>query len=78
MDEKVERSQGTVKFFNAEEGWGFCTREGKPDVFLHANALKRSGITDALGQDDVIEFDALPVLGKNPKADNIKIIKRAK
>jgi cold shock protein len=37
---------GTVKFYNAEKGFGFIAPEdGSGDVFLHATALQRSGIT---------------------------------
>jgi CspA family cold shock protein len=37
---------GTVKWFNAEKGFGFIAREGGgKDVFVHVSALERSGIT---------------------------------
>jgi cold shock protein len=36
---------GTVKWFNAEKGFGFIAREGGgKDVFVHVSALERSGI----------------------------------
>ena len=43
-NESAERDEGRVKFFNALKGFGFCERTGAPDVFLHANELKRSGV----------------------------------
>ena len=75
---KVERAKGTVKFFNTEKGFGFAKREGQQDVFIHANALKRSGIFDGLDADDEVEFDIEPVPGKGPKGSNFKVLKRAK
>lgn len=36
---------GTVKFFDANKGFGFITREdGEPDVFVHATAVESAGM----------------------------------
>jgi cold shock protein len=44
-DKAVERT-GTVKWFNAERGYGFITlSSGGEDIFVHVSALERSGIT---------------------------------
>ena len=74
----VSRDKGEVKFFDVAKGFGFCKRDGGlPDVFVHANALKRSGIEGGVKAGDKLEFDVIPSDGKGPKADSIKILSRA-
>jgi CspA family cold shock protein len=38
-----ERIEGTVKWFNAGKGYGFISREGGEDVFVHYSALQSDG-----------------------------------
>jgi len=52
-------AQGTVKFFNAEKGYGFISREGQEDVFVHFSNIEGSGYK-SLDQGDVVEFDIAP------------------
>jgi CspA family cold shock protein len=54
-DTLVEET-GTVKWFNAERGYGFITRNGGEDVFVHISALERSGLT-GLNEGDRVIFD---------------------
>ncbi len=76
--EKVQRLQGVVKFFHSERGFGFVKRDdGIGDVFIHANELKRSGITEDLESGDRIEFELQPVPNKGPKAVAVKLIAAA-
>jgi CspA family cold shock protein len=73
----LPRTKGTVKFFDIGKGFGFCVLgEGKQDVFLHANACKRSGLTELPKQGDELEFDVV-LAAKGPKADNIRLLARA-
>ena len=47
---------GTVKWFNAEKGFGFIAQEGGPDVFVHFSAIAGSGYRN-LEENQPVEFD---------------------
>jgi cold shock protein len=65
---------GTVKFFNAERGYGFIKPdEGGRDVFVHVTAVERAGLK-SLTEGQRISFDVEPdKKGKGPKAVNLVI-----
>ena len=46
---------GTVKFFNESKGFGFITREGGPDVFVHYSAIQGGGFK-TLAEGQQVEF----------------------
>ena len=50
---------GTVKWFNAEKGYGFISREGEPDVFVHYSAIQQTGYR-TLEEGQAVEFDVGP------------------
>ena len=51
--------QGTVKWFNAEKGFGFITRENGDDVFVHFTAIQGEGYkTLEEGQDVRFEVES--------------------
>lgn len=50
-----ERVQGTVKWFNAGKGYGFISREGGEDVFVHFSALQAEGFR-TLEEGQQVEF----------------------
>jgi CspA family cold shock protein len=50
-------AQGTVKFFNAQKGFGFIVQDnGGPDVFVHVSAVERAGLT-GLVEGQKLSFD---------------------
>ena len=53
-------AQGTVKFFNAQKGYGFITQDGGgPDVFVHISAVERAGMR-TLVEGQKLSFDIEP------------------
>lgn len=49
---------GTVKFFNAQKGYGFIVQDaGGPDVFVHISAVERSGM-GSLSEGQRVSFEA--------------------
>jgi CspA family cold shock protein len=63
---------GTVKFFNAQKGYGFIKPDdGGRDIFVHVTAVEQSGLTN-LNEGQRIQFDVEPdKKGKGPKAVNL-------
>lgn len=48
---------GTVKFYNDQKGYGFIAPDnGESDVFVHASALERAGMS-GLNQGQKVSFD---------------------
>jgi len=48
---------GTVKFYNTQKGYGFIEPDdGSKDVFVHATALERAGMT-SLAEGQKVQFD---------------------
>ncbi|AWZ48902.1 cold-shock protein [Hathewaya limosa] len=64
--------QGTVKWFNAEKGFGFITTEEGKDVFAHFSQIQKEGFkTLEEGQNVTFEVVEGP---KGPQAENIQTI----
>lgn len=61
---------GTVKFFNAEKGFGFISREKGDDVFVHFSQIKAEGYK-TLAEGQVVEFDVAPGR-KGEEAQNVR------
>ncbi len=48
--------KGTVKWFNNTKGYGFITREGGDDLFVHFKSITGDGYK-SLKQGDAVQFD---------------------
>jgi CspA family cold shock protein len=71
-ENRVFVAQGTVKFFNAEKGYGFISREQGDDVFVHFSAIQGDGYK-SLDEGQTVEFE----VGRGKKGDeaqNVRVI----
>lgn len=65
---------GTVKWFNAEKGYGFITGEDGKDVFVHFSAIQGEGFkTLNEGQKVTFETETDPKNGKLRAANVVKL-----
>ncbi|MGD9663869.1 MAG: cold-shock protein [Novosphingobium sp.] len=65
----VGTGKGTVKFFNAQKGFGFIQRDdGGSDVFVHISAVERAGLA-SLAEGQELEFNLVDRGGKVSAAD---------
>jgi CspA family cold shock protein len=65
----MARITGTVKWFNDAKGFGFISREGGPDVFVHFSAIQGSGFK-SLAEGDRVEFEIVQGQ-KGPQAADV-------
>jgi CspA family cold shock protein len=65
-------AQGTVKWFNADKGYGFIAVDGGKDVFVHYSAIMMDGYK-ALEQGQRVEFD-ITQGQKGPQAEAVRAV----
>ncbi|HEX7106437.1 MAG TPA: cold-shock protein [Acidothermaceae bacterium] len=65
-------TQGVVKWFNAEKGFGFIAVEGGADVFVHYSAIQADGYR-SLEENQKVDFD-ITQGPKGPQAENVRPI----
>ncbi len=67
--------QGTVKFFNAERGYGFIKPDdGGRDIFVHITAVERAGL-NSLNEGQRVSFEIeADKKGKGPKAVDLQVL----
>ena len=66
---------GTVKFFNAQKGYGFITPEGgNADVFVHISAVEQAGMS-TLHEGQRVSFDVVTDQRRGKtNAQNLKVV----
>ncbi|ABS01709.1 CspA family cold shock protein [Kineococcus radiotolerans] len=66
-------AQGTVKWFNAEKGYGFIEQDGGgPDVFVHYSAIGGNGYR-SLEENQRVEFEVTQGQ-KGPQAEDVRAL----
>jgi CspA family cold shock protein len=65
-------AQGTVKWFNAEKGYGFIAVDGGQDVFVHYSAIQSEGYR-TLEEGQRVEFEVTQGQ-KGPQADQVRAL----
>ncbi|GEM01164.1 MAG: cold-shock protein [Bacillota bacterium] len=63
-------AQGTVKWFNADKGFGFIEVEGQDDVFVHFSAIQGDGFK-TLEEGQAVTFD-IEEGNRGPQAANVE------
>jgi len=61
---------GTVKWFNAEKGYGFISIQGEDDVFVHFSAIQSEGFK-TLEEGQEVRFEVVQG-AKGPQASNVE------
>jgi CspA family cold shock protein len=66
-------AQGTVKWFNAEKGYGFIAVDGgNQDVFVHYSAIDSTGFR-TLEENQKVEFE-ITQGQKGPQAEHVRVV----
>ena len=65
-------AQGTVKWFNADKGYGFIAVDGGRDVFVHFSAIQMDGYR-SLEEGQRVEFD-IETSDRGPQASAVRAV----
>jgi cold shock CspA family protein len=65
-------ARGTVKWFNAQKGYGFIRpQDGGRDVFVHISAVEKAGLT-SLNEGQIVEYEEVSNRGRT-SVQNLKV-----
>ncbi len=67
-----ERVRGTVKWFNADKGYGFISQENGSDLFVHYSEIQSAGFR-TLNEGDLVEFEITDGR-KGKQASSVQIV----
>jgi cold shock protein len=70
--ELLVMAQGTVKWFNADKGYGFIAVDGGRDVFVHFSAIQADGYR-TLEEGQRVEFD-ITQSDRGPQAEAVRAV----
>jgi CspA family cold shock protein len=65
-------AQGTVKWFNADKGYGFIAVDGGRDVFVHYSAIQMDGYR-SLEEGQRVEFE-ITQGDRGPQAESVRML----
>jgi cold shock protein len=65
-------SEGKVKWFNGDRGFGFIEKSEGGDVFVHHSAIQATGFK-TLSEGQAVSFDIVQG-NKGPAAENVKVL----
>jgi len=68
----AERETGVVKWFNGAKGFGFITREGQEDVFVHYSGIRGEGFR-SLDEGQKVEF-VVAQGERGPQAQDVAVV----
>ena len=72
--EDMTMANGTVKWFNAQKGFGFIQPDdGSKDAFVHISAVERAGLS-SLGEGQKISYDLQRGMNGKVSAENLALI----
>jgi CspA family cold shock protein len=66
-------AEGTVKWFSSEKGYGFISREGEDDVFVHFSEIQSEGFK-TLDEGQKVSFEVTQGDNGKTQATNVTIV----